>query len=139
MITPSVANTSSWKSCQDNKTLVSSSAECSVMLAVPGKVSMGLVQVSQNWSKTATVNSDGTMPGRPVAIEDQEAQQMATLDASLGEMDSETERINGFLGIASDGWNETCESAKQQVKSIKEKGLAAIGVDRWEQEMTTFR
>ncbi|KAF2254418.1 hypothetical protein BU26DRAFT_527541 [Trematosphaeria pertusa] len=67
----------------------------------------------------------------------QEAQRRAALDESLREVDSEMERINGVLGIASDGWtpNESFESAKERARLIREEGLAVVGDDRLK-EMT---
>lgn len=48
------------------------------------------------------------------------------------------ERINGFLGIAPDGWmpNESFESAKERAGLTKEEEIAAISDDPWLKEMT---
>lgn len=48
------------------------------------------------------------------------------------------ERINGYLGVASDGWttNESFESVKEKARSIREEGLAAVADDPWLMEMT---
>ncbi|KAF1917508.1 kinase-like domain-containing protein [Ampelomyces quisqualis] len=99
---------------------------------------MDLIQVSQNWSKLAPVQSDGTIPACPIVVSDQELQRIAALDESLREVDCEMERINGLLGVASDGWttNEMFESAKEKAGLIKEEGLAAVGDDPWLKEMT---
>jgi hypothetical protein len=43
------------------------------------------------------------LPVCPVMIEEQEVQRRTALDELLPEIDSGMERINGFLGIASDG------------------------------------
>jgi hypothetical protein len=99
---------------------------------------MDIVRVSQSWSNIASANSDGTIPACPIVLREQEAQRQATLDESLREVDSEMERINGLLGIASDGWtpNESFERAKERTRKIREEGLAAVGYDPWLKEMT---
>jgi hypothetical protein len=43
-------------------------------------------------------------PACHIMLKEQEAQRIAALDESLREVDSEMERINGFLGIAPKGW-----------------------------------
>ncbi|KAF2258095.1 hypothetical protein CC78DRAFT_587545 [Lojkania enalia] len=97
-----------------------------------------IVRVSQNWSKIAPADSDGTIPACPIMLREQEVQRRAALDESLREVDSEMERINGVLGIASDGWtpNESFESAKERARLIREEGLAAVSDDPWLKEMT---
>jgi len=49
-------------------------------------------------------------------LKEQETQRIAALDESLREMNFEMERIDGFLGIAPDGWmpDESFESAKER-------------------------
>ncbi|CAO2655038.1 Nn.00g117710.m01.CDS01 [Neocucurbitaria sp. VM-36] len=105
-------------------------------LSVP--LQYDIARVSQNWSKIASANPDGTIPACPIMLSEQEAQRRAALDDSLCEVDSEMERINGVLGIASDGWtpNESYDSAKERAKFIREEGLAAVGDDPWLTEMT---
>lgn len=97
-----------------------------------------IANVSQNWSKVATASADGTFPACPIVLDEQEVQRRASLDDSLREADSEMERINGMLGVASDGWtpNETFESAKERARFIKEEGLAAVADDPWLKEMS---
>ncbi|KAH7128505.1 kinase-like domain-containing protein [Dendryphion nanum] len=99
---------------------------------------MDIVRVSQNWSKVAHTNSDGTIPAFPIALGDQEKQKRIALDESLREVDSEMGRINGVLGVASDGWtsNELFERAKGRARLIREEGLAAVDDDPWLKEMT---
>ncbi|KAF2118671.1 kinase-like domain-containing protein [Lophiotrema nucula] len=99
---------------------------------------MDLVRVLENWSNIASPNSDGTVPACPVVFTEQEAQRRAALDESLRETDSEMERINNVLGVASDGWttNEMFESAKERAMLIREEGLAAVSDDPWLREMT---
>lgn len=99
---------------------------------------MDIVRVLQNWSKIAPADSDGTIPACPVMLSEQEVQRRAALDESLREVDSEMERINGVLGIASDGWtpNESFDSAKERATLIREEGLAAVSDDPWLRRMT---
>jgi len=99
---------------------------------------MDIVRISQNWSKIAPVKPDGTVLACPIVLGEQEAQRRAALAESLHEVDSEMERINGVLGIASDGWmsNESFGSAKEKAALIKEEGLCAVSDDPWLQEMT---
>ncbi|KAJ8109195.1 hypothetical protein OPT61_g7638 [Boeremia exigua] len=65
---------------------------------------MDLVRIWQNRSKVAAADSDGAIPACPITFTEQEVQRRAALDESLREVDSELERINRILGIASDGW-----------------------------------
>jgi hypothetical protein len=97
-----------------------------------------IVRVSQNWSKIASAKSDGTFPACPIVLGEQEAQKRIALDKSLREVDSEMDRINEVLGIASDGWTpkERFESAKERAASIKEEGLLAVSNDPWLQVMS---
>jgi hypothetical protein len=99
---------------------------------------MDLVRVSQNWSKIAPAGSDGKIPACPAVFTEQEVQKKAALDESLREVDSEMERINGLLGVASDGWtsNESFESAKERARMIREEGLASVSDDPWLKEMS---
>jgi hypothetical protein len=99
---------------------------------------MNIVRVSQNWSKIASAKSDGTVPACPIVLSEQEAQQRVALDKSLREVDSEMERINEVLGIASDGWtpHERFESSKERAALIKEEGLLAVSDDPWLQGMS---
>jgi len=97
-----------------------------------------LVRFWQNWSKVAPADSDGTIPVCPIMFTEQEVQRRAALDESLREVDSEMERINRVLGIASDGWtpNDAFESAKERAWLIREEGLAAVSDEPWLKEMT---
>lgn len=99
---------------------------------------INIVQVVKNWSKVASANSDGSIQKCPVLLVEEEAQRITALDESLRDFDNEMERINGVLGVASDGWtpNESFESAKERAKLIKEEGLAAVSDDPWLMEMT---
>ncbi|PVH97319.1 hypothetical protein DM02DRAFT_597827 [Periconia macrospinosa] len=99
---------------------------------------MDLVRVSQNWSKIASIQPDGTTPACPIALEEQEVQKRTALDESLREVDGEMERINGILGVASDGWtsNELFEDAKERARLIREEGLHAVSDEPWLREMT---
>ncbi|KAF1963490.1 kinase-like protein [Byssothecium circinans] len=97
-----------------------------------------IVRVAQNWSQIASADPDGTVPTCPIVLGEEEVQRRTALDESLREMDEELERINGYLGVASDGWtpNELFESAKERARLIKEEGLAAVSDDPWLREMT---
>lgn len=97
-----------------------------------------IAQVSQNWSKIARVHPDGSIPTCPVVVSEEDAKTSEELDDSMREMDTELERINGFLGIGPDGWtsNETFEEATEKARSIKEEGLAAVKDDPWLRRMT---
>jgi hypothetical protein len=97
-----------------------------------------IARVAQDWSKIVPGNLDGTIPPCPVVLSDQEIQQRDALNESLREADSDMERINGFLGVACEGWttNEMFESAKERAKLIREEGLAAVSDDPWLKKMT---
>ncbi|KAF1837045.1 kinase-like protein [Decorospora gaudefroyi] len=99
---------------------------------------MDTALVLQHWSKIARTNPDGTVPVCPVEVSEQGAQRRAALDESLREVDSEMERINGVLGIASDGWtpNESFENAREKARFIREERLAAVADEPWLKEMT---
>jgi hypothetical protein len=99
---------------------------------------MDIVRVSQNWSKVASADSDGAISACPITLTEHEVQRRVTLDESLQEVDSDMERINGALGVASDGWtsNEVFESAKETAKLIREQGIAAVSDEPWLKEMT---
>jgi hypothetical protein len=99
---------------------------------------MDIVRIWQNWPKIAPADSDGTIPACPIMFTEQEVQRQTALNESLREVDSEMERINRMLGIASDGWtsNESFESAKERARLIREEGLAAVSGDPWLKEMT---
>ncbi|KAJ4349361.1 uncharacterized protein N0V89_007975 [Didymosphaeria variabile] len=99
---------------------------------------MDMVRVSQNWSKIAPANRDSTIPACPIVLTEQEAQKRAALEESLREVDYDMERINGVLGIASDGWtpHERFESAKERARLIREEGLLAVSDEPWLREMT---
>ncbi|KAF2733756.1 hypothetical protein EJ04DRAFT_605135 [Polyplosphaeria fusca] len=99
---------------------------------------MDIVRVVQNWSKIAAADKDGGIPACPVTLSEQEVQRRIILDEELREVDSETERINGLLGIAGDGWttNEGFEGARERAGWIREEGLASVSDDAWLREMT---
>ncbi|KAH8724530.1 kinase-like domain-containing protein [Phaeosphaeriaceae sp. PMI808] len=100
---------------------------------------MDIVRVIQNWPKIAPVDSKGSISACPILVTDEEVQRRAALNESLREVDSEMERINRVLGVASDGWtrNESFEDAKERAKSIREEGLDAVSDDPWLLEMST--
>ncbi|KAF1997562.1 hypothetical protein P154DRAFT_547352 [Amniculicola lignicola CBS 123094] len=102
------------------------------------RLQMDIVRVSQNWSKIAPADLDSTISACPIMVTEQEVQRRTVLDESLCEVDSDMERINRVLGIASDGWtlNELFESAKERAREIREEGLAAVSDDPWLKEMT---
>lgn len=102
------------------------------------RLQVDISQVSQNWPKIASANPDGTIPECPVEVSEQDTQSRTALGESLRDVDSEVERINGVLGVASDGWtsNELFEEARKRAELIKEEGLAAVDDDAWLREMT---
>jgi hypothetical protein len=99
---------------------------------------MDIARVSQNWSKLTPTDPDGAISACLIMFKEQEVQIRVALDESLREVDSEMERINRLLGIASDGWtpNDAFESAKERARLIREEGLAAVSDEPWLKEMT---
>jgi hypothetical protein len=80
-------------------------------------------------------------PASHILLKEEEAQSIAALDESLRGVDSEMERINGFLGIAPDGWtpNESFESAKERARLVREEKLVGDSDDPWLKGMTEKR
>jgi hypothetical protein len=97
-----------------------------------------LAQVVQSWPKIVSTNPDDTFPPCPILLTEEEAQRRATLDESLREVDTQMERINRVLDVASDGWttHELYESAKEKARLIRAEGLEAVSDDPWLKEMT---
>jgi hypothetical protein len=58
----------------------------------------------QNRDQIAPLNCDGNAPSCPVSFTQEEAELIDALDDLHRDADSDLERINEFLGLASGGW-----------------------------------
>lgn len=102
-----------------------------------------LVQVSQNWEKIAPPNPGSTAapappPACPISFAHEEVQRIDALVVLHREADEDIERINGLLGVGSDGWtsNEQFEYAKHTAAAFREQGLASADDEPWMREMS---
>jgi hypothetical protein len=97
-----------------------------------------LVQITRNWDKIAVQNHDENVRVCPITFTQTEAEQIDALEDAHRDADGDVERINEFLGIASDGWtpNERFESAKTKAAEIREQALASADDDPWLREMS---
>ncbi|KAH9873194.1 hypothetical protein J1614_005592 [Plenodomus biglobosus] len=98
-----------------------------------------LVQVSQNWSKIASLTDQHRfMPTCPVSFTHEEAERIDALDDSHRDADGDVETINELLGIGSDGWipNDRFETAKCKAAEIRQQALASAEDDPWLREMS---
>ncbi|KAF2999663.1 hypothetical protein E8E13_000796 [Curvularia kusanoi] len=97
-----------------------------------------LVKVEKKWAEIVSPKQDGTAPECPITLTQQEADDIHALEESHRDADGDVENINGFLGVASDGWttNENFETAKSKAAYIRERALTSADDDPWLREMS---